>query len=124
MTDKTFIAVGITTSTTPKKGQVTKVRFSNNIVRRVKKLVKSDASRFDFVELPHPMKKLEALHYMLTRSEFSSAEDQATITDSIEDRTPKPKRPRGRPRLAVKPSQVRKEKRNSTTTDDILAVVE
>jgi hypothetical protein len=81
MANQTFKVVGITTH-----GDSTKVRFTDDMVRRIKQFSKGGASRVDFIELPSEMTKLEALKYMATQPEFASAGDQATIADCIEDR--------------------------------------
>jgi hypothetical protein len=87
MTDKLFSVVGITVH----NGNA-KVRFTDDLVRRVKQFTKGGATRCDFVELPEPMTKLDALNFMLTHPQFANEEDQATITDAIEDRTVQSKR--------------------------------
>jgi hypothetical protein len=81
MANQTFKVVGITTH-----GDSTKIRFTDDMVRRIKQFSKGGASRVDFIELPSEMTKLEALKYMATQPEFASAGDQATIADCIEDR--------------------------------------
>ena len=63
-----------------------KVRFTDDMVRRVKQFTKGGATRCDFVELPSEMTKVEALKYMQAHDMFKSAEDQATIADSLADR--------------------------------------
>ena len=63
-----------------------KVRFTDDMVRRVKQFTKGGATRCEFIELPSEMTKVEALKYMLTRPEYASPSDQATITDSLSDR--------------------------------------
>jgi len=82
MANQTFKVAGITTH-----GTNTKVRFTDDMVRRVKQFSKGGASRIDLIELPNEMTKLEALKYLQTHSDFQSAEDQATISDAITDRT-------------------------------------
>lgn len=64
-----------------------KVRFTDDMVRRIKQFTKGGASRVDFVELPSEMTKIEALKYLATLPEFASASDQATIADTLEDKT-------------------------------------
>lgn len=81
MSSNTFKVVGITVH----NGNA-KVRFTDDMVRRVKQFTKGGATRCDFVELPTEMTKLDALKYMLTLPEYSSPEDQATINDTISDR--------------------------------------
>lgn len=63
-----------------------KVRFTDDMARRVKQFTKGGATRVDFVTLPNAMNKIDALKYMLTLNEFASAEDQATINDTLSDR--------------------------------------
>lgn len=63
-----------------------KVRFTDDMVRRVKQFTKGGATRCDFIELPSEMTKVEALKYMQSHADFQSAEDQATIADSLSDR--------------------------------------
>ena len=82
MANQTFKVAGITTH-----GTNTKVRFTDDMVRRVKQFSKGGASRIDLIELPSEMTKLEALKYLQAHSDFQSAEDQATIGDAITDRT-------------------------------------
>ena len=81
MTTQTFKVVGITVH----NGNA-KVRFTDDMVRRVKQFTKGGATRCEFIELPSEMTKVEALKYMLTRPEYASPSDQATITDSLSDR--------------------------------------
>ena len=64
-----------------------KVRFTDDMVRRIKQFTKGGASRIDLVELPSEMDKIEALNYLAAHAEFQSAGDQATIADSLADKT-------------------------------------
>lgn len=86
MSDKLFKVVGITVH----NGNA-KVRFTDDLVRRVKQFTKGGATRCEFVELATPLTKIEALKHMLTLKEFASPSDQATINDTIEDRSKAPK---------------------------------
>ena len=81
MAKQTFKVAGITTHNT-----VSKVRFTDDMVRRVKQFGKGGATRIDLVELPSEMTKVEALKYMQAHSDFQSAEDQALIADALADR--------------------------------------
>ena len=81
MSSQTFKVVGITVH----NGNA-KVRFTDDMVRRVKQFTKGGATRCEFIELPSEMTKVEALKYMLARPEYASPSDQATITDSLSDR--------------------------------------
>ena len=85
MSNQTFKVAGITVH----NGNA-KVRFTDDMVRRVKQFTKGGATRCDFVELPSEMTKVEALKYMQSHDMFKSAEDQATISDALTDRTKEP----------------------------------
>ena len=63
-----------------------KVRFTDDMVRRIKQFTKGGATRCDFIELPSEMTKVEALKYMASHADFQSAEDQATIADTLSDK--------------------------------------
>jgi hypothetical protein len=82
MANQTFKVAGITVH----NGNA-KVRFTDDMVRRVKQFSKGGASRIDLVELPSEMTKLEALAYLQAHVDFQSAGDQATISDATTDRT-------------------------------------
>ena len=64
-----------------------KVRFTDDMVRRIKQFTKGGASRVDFVELPSEMTKVEALTYLSFHADFQSASDQATIADTLADKS-------------------------------------
>lgn len=81
MTNQTFKVAGITAH-----GDMIKVRFTDDLVRRIKQFTKGGASRCTFVELPTEMTKVEALTYLQTHADFQSPSDQATISDALEDR--------------------------------------
>ena len=82
MANQTFKVAGITVH----NGNA-KVRFTDDMVRRVKQFTKGGATRCDFVELPSEMTKVDALKYLATLPEFASAADQATIADTLSDKT-------------------------------------
>ena len=96
--NQTFKVAGITVH-----GDVTKVRFTDDMVRRIKQFTKGNATRCDFVELPSEMTKIEALKYLQSHADFQSVYDQATLADALEDRrkdagkgTVKVKTPKGK----------------------------
>ena len=64
-----------------------KVRFTDDMVRRIKQFTKGGATRVDFVALPSEMPKVEALKYLATLPEFANAADQATISDTLADKS-------------------------------------
>jgi len=80
-TNQTFKVAGITTH----NGN-SKVRFTDDMVRRVKQFSKGGATRIDLVDLPSEMTKVEALKYMQTLDQFKDANDQALISDSLADK--------------------------------------
>lgn len=77
-----FTVAGITIN----KGDA-KVRFANDMIRRIKQFTKGGHERVDFIELPNEMTKLEALKYLQAHADFQSPSDQATIADTLEDKT-------------------------------------
>jgi hypothetical protein len=81
MANQTFKVAGITTH----NGN-TKVRFTDDMVRRIKQFTKGGASRIDLVELPSEMTKVEALKHIATLEMFASPGDQATIADTLADK--------------------------------------
>ena len=87
MSKDTFKVAGITTH----NGN-SKVRFTDDMVRRVKQFSKGGATRIDLVELPSEMTKIEALKYLQSHADFQTAGDQATISDAIADRTKEAKK--------------------------------
>jgi hypothetical protein len=81
MADQTFKVAGITTH----NGN-SKVRFTDDLIRRVKQFSKGGATRIDLMELPTAMSKIEALKYLQAHADFQSPDDQALISDCIADR--------------------------------------
>lgn len=77
----TFKVAGITVH-----GDSIKVRFTDDMVRRIKQFTKGGATRCDFIELPTEMTKVEALKYLMSHEQFQSASDQATLADALSDR--------------------------------------
>jgi hypothetical protein len=118
MTTQTFKVVGIT-----EHNGNAKVRFTHDMVRRVKQFSKGGATRIDFVELPTEMNKIDALKYMLTCKEFSSEDDQATIQDTLEDKIKEFSK--GEVKVKAKPSldAIKNRPRKDVSVDDILEAV-
>ena len=81
MAKQTFKVAGMTTN----NGN-TKVRFTDDMVRRIKQFTKGGHTRVDFVDLPSEMTKVEALNYLATHADFQSPADQATIADTLADK--------------------------------------
>lgn len=120
MTTQLFTVVGITEH----NGNV-KVRFTHDMVRRVKQFSKGGASRIDFVELPNPMTKIDALKYMLTCREFSSEDDQATIQDTLEDKEREARKGSGTVKVksTVSLDAIKNRPRKDVSVNDILEAV-
>jgi hypothetical protein len=114
----TFTVVGITDH-----GGNVKVRFTDDMVRRVKQFAKGGASRIDFIELPNPMTKIEALKYMLTCKEFSSEDDQATIQDTLEDKEREARKGSGTVKATVSLDAIKNRPRKDVTVADILETI-
>jgi hypothetical protein len=81
MSKQTFKVAGITVH----NGNA-KVRFTDDMVRRVKQFSKGGATRIDLVDLPSEMTKVEALKYLLAHADYQSPADQATLGDALADR--------------------------------------
>lgn len=81
MGKKLFKVVGITVN-----GDTTKVRFTDDMVRRIKQFTKGGATRADFIDLPKEMTKIDALKFMQSHVSYASPADQATISDALADR--------------------------------------
>jgi hypothetical protein len=116
MSNQTFSVAGITVH----NGNA-KVRFTDDMARRVKQFTKGGATRCDFVDLPNEMTKVEALRYMLSHPDFQSDADQATLSDALADR----EKASGRGEVRVKngPSleAIRARGQNAeTTVEDVL----
>lgn len=121
MSSNTFTVVGITVH----DGNA-KVRFANDLTRRVKQFIKGGATRCDFIELPNPMNKNEALEYMLSHSDFQSASDQATINDCIDSKRGTSKRGEFNTEASPSLDAIRsrgKKSAESTTVEDVLEAV-
>jgi hypothetical protein len=119
MSTKLFTVAGITVH----NGNA-KVRFTDDMGRRVKQFSKGGASRVDFVTLPNAMSKIDALKYLLTVSNFASAEDQATISETLADREREARK--GEVKVQAKPSldAIKNRAKSKTTVADVLNAVE
>lgn len=99
MANQLFKVAGLTTH----NGN-TKVRFTDDMVRRIKQFTKGGASRIDLVELPSEMTKVEALKYLASHAEFQSAGDQATIADCLADKMKEASKGEVKVKAVTKPS--------------------
>lgn len=72
---ETFSVAGIATD---KHGN-TKVRYANNIEKRLVTLFQNKFTNINFVELPTAMTKIEACNYLLTIDKFAEYRDLINI---------------------------------------------
>jgi len=119
MANQTFKVAGITVHNSN-----TKVRFTDDMVRRVKQFSKGGATRIDLIELPSEMTKVEALTYLSTHADFQAAGDQATISDALADRVKESNKgeikvKKAKPSLANIKSRAKKQ----VTAEQVLAEV-
>lgn len=122
-----WTCVGITKHVGDNGKEVVKVRCGVDLARRVKSsqsasYVKSKGEklkevRTDFISLPSPMLRLDALKFALAASEFQSPTDQALIQDAIDSRTPK--QPREKKIKTEKTVSVRASKQTAPNLDSI-----
>lgn len=139
--DTLWTCVGITKHVGSNK-EVTKVRCGLDLIRRIKSAqsesyIRSKGEtltpvRSDFIELPQPMLKIDALKFALASPEFQSPEDQALIQEQIDYRMPK--QPKARKPRTVKISAVKKSvpsldsiksrgRKSNATVSDVLSAV-
>jgi hypothetical protein len=87
MSNQTFSYAGIAVTA---KG-VTKARFGNDMVSRIKKL--KDNSDVNFIELPSPMTRVEAATYLMDQEEYSDTPNKRdALTRVIFRNVPKRKK--------------------------------
>jgi len=97
-TEKLFTVAGTATD----KG-VTKARFANDLVARIKILNKAGCTNINLVELPHAMTKLEALQHLESLGTFEGDAAEA-ISSKMSEKVKVAKR--NEVRVAVKPEAV------------------
>jgi hypothetical protein len=100
-TDKLFTVAGIS-----KLDGEYKVRFANDMMR-IKVLAKSGHEDIRLADLEKSVSKLEAAQILLGLDEFSDAIAQATITEYIEDKTPKATPVKAKPVVKAKATTVK-----------------
>lgn len=111
-TDKTFSVAGISSL----NGEY-KVRFANDLMR-IKVLAKSGHEDIRLMDLEKPMSKLEAAQALLTEPDFADAVAQATITEYIDEKSPKAKAaPAKAPATAQPKAKVAKATKTVSTKD-------
>lgn len=81
MSNQTFTVSGITT-----KDGVSKVRWTQDLIRRTKLFQKDGYTDVRLINLPQPMTKLEALDFLKDHPDYQSPEDQSVISDATQYR--------------------------------------
>lgn len=125
--NSTYTVCGITTDINGDS----KVRWTQDLIRRTKLFAKQGYVRIDLIDLPQPMTKLEALAHIAALPQFANPGDQMTIADATSyrqvakakaDGTYTPRK-RGRPRKNPEATVVVKRGRGraAMTLDSIAA---
>jgi hypothetical protein len=97
--EKTFTVAGTAT-----QNGVTKARFANDLVARIKILNKSGCTDINLVELPHPMTKLECLQHLQTIG-VTAGDAGHAVTEKLAEKTRVAKA--AEIRVSVKPAAVK-----------------
>jgi len=97
--EKTFTVAGTAT-----QNGVTKARFANDLVARIKILNKAGCTDINLVELPHPMTKLECLQHLQTIG-VTSGDAGHAVTEKLAEKTRVAKA--AEIRVSVKPAAVK-----------------
>lgn len=140
--DTLWTCVGITKNVGVDSGIVVdKVRCGVEMAQRVKssqsktytkiKGEYTNCLRNDYISLPTPMLRLDALMFALAAPEFQSAEDQAMIQEQIDARIPKaPRVPKEKKVRAVKANKaeisldsIKSRAKKPATVADVLGAV-
>ena len=79
--EKTFTVAGTATH-----NGVTKARFANDLVARIKILNKAGATDINLVELPTPMTKLQALQY-LTEQGITNGDAGYAVSNKLAEKS-------------------------------------
>lgn len=98
-TDKLFTVAGTATL-----DGVTKARFANDMVARVKILTKAGCTNINLVELPRPMTKLEALQFLQESGNYAGDAGYA-VANKLAEKTKIAKR--AEIKVAVKPEAIK-----------------
>lgn len=97
--EKLFTVAGTAT-----QNGVTKARFANDLVARIKILNKAGCTDINLVELPKPMTKLEALQYLQTLGTYQGDAAEA-IGSKLSEKVKVAKR--AEVRVAVSPAKAK-----------------
>ena len=97
--EKTFTVAGTAT-----QNGVTKARFANDLVARIKILNKAGCTDINLVELPEPMTKLQALQHLQTLG-ITSGDAGHAVSEKLAEKTKVAKA--AEVRVAVKPAALK-----------------
>lgn len=99
---------------------VTKVRFANDLVARIKILNKAGATNINLIELPEPMTKLQALKY-LSEQGITEGDAGYAVANKLAEKSRVAKK--GEVKVQAKPSVKAKAAKSTATAEDVLAAV-
>ncbi len=102
-TEKLFTVAGTAT-----QNGVTKARFANDLVARIKILNKAGCADINLIELPTPMTKLQALQYLQTVG-ITSGDAGHAVAEKLAEKAKVAKA--AEVRVAVKPSAMKSKAR-------------
>jgi hypothetical protein len=85
--EKTFTVVG----TAINKDGTLKMRWGNDLIARIKVLVKVGCTEIDLIELPEPMIKLKAAEYLIQNRALNGAQREV-VENKIAEKTKQAKR--------------------------------
>jgi hypothetical protein len=98
-TEKLFTVAGTAT-----QNGVTKARFANDLVARIKILNKAGCTDINLIELPHAMTKLQALQYLQTVG-ITSGDAGHAVAEKLAEKAKVAKA--AEVRVAVKPAALK-----------------
>jgi hypothetical protein len=98
-TEKTFTVAGTAT-----QNGVTKARFANDLVARIKILNKAGCTDINLIELPHAMTKLQALQHLQTVG-ITSGDAGHAVAEKLAEKAKVAKA--AEVRVAVKPAALK-----------------
>jgi hypothetical protein len=110
--EKTYTVAGTAT-----QYGITKVRFANDFVGRMKILIKNGCDPINLVELPEAMTKVDALKYLKSTGEFTG-DDAYAIDAKLGEKMREAKR--GEFRKEISLEEIRSRKVDDVTATDIL----
>lgn len=111
--DKLFTVAGTATH-----NGVTKVRFANDLVARIKILNKAGATNINLIELPNAMTKLEALKY-LTEQGITDGDASYAVANKLAEKSKVAKKGE----IKVKATKAPKAKAKAVTAEEVLEAV-